>query len=266
LALLVSLVLLAFAAACVTPPREVSVRCEPDPAPAFRCESWYRWLWGTWGRRHARVPSAPQELAAFAPGLGAAPEVSFRSFDLDIAYRSNVFGSQSRLRARFGSAPRVYLTDWHPTRYGGRGLEDTLAFGSTLREGGAASLTYRSGWGGLMIAVPLSLLTLLVLWGFSGHTRVVFHPDRETVETTTRAYWLSGVERHSLARGDIVAAFAQESPTGKETKTFRPALRLKSGEVVGFGEVGLSTPARAEHFAAMLREMLELEGPGAPRS
>jgi hypothetical protein len=144
-----------------------------------------------------------------------------------------------------------------------------VAFQDRLRAGERATLEYRTGFGGLMVFVPFALIGLLVLWLSSGRTLVVFEPEEGRVEARTRGLWMFRERRRDLAYAEIEAVVVEAAEGNKGGTLYRPAFRLKSKEVVRLGDLGMTTPDRARHYAALLGKLLELpvelaveDGPG----
>jgi hypothetical protein len=141
-------------------------------------------------------------------------------------------------------------------------LYDFFQFRDQLRAGQPGTLVYRSGWGGLLIAIPVALAVVLLLWPASGSTSVVHRVGERIVETKSKNFWHSRAQRRRLSRDDIDDAVVTAARDPKARTVYRPALRLVSGELVEFGVVGALSPARPEHLVTQVRQLLELpDGP-----
>ncbi len=255
----IALAMAVTAAACVTTPRTVSLRCVPEAGPVLRCQAHVRSFWGE--------VEAPEKVVASSAGraplpwvaLGKEPPPSLADLDIDIEYQRRAkTDSWSRLTARFREDSATPLTDFYPTRFGGPLLLDLFRTLDELRAGRAATLVYTTGWGGLVVALSLGVVAVLITWLASGRSRVTFAPESGRVEVATQSHWLRRWSRRELAIGDIVGARAASSEGAKRGLVYRPALVLRGGERMVLGEAGLRTPERAEHFAAELRRLLEL--------
>ncbi|MEJ7729105.1 MAG: hypothetical protein WKG00_07815 [Polyangiaceae bacterium] len=255
----VALAMVVMAASCTTTPRTVSLRCTPEATPALQCRARVRSFWGEVDAPATVVePSAGRAPLPWVP-LRKDPPPSLADLHLDIEYQSRGKGeSWSRLVAGFGREPSIPLTDLYPTRFGGALLTDMFRMADELRAGRAATLAHTTGWGGLLVSLPLCVVAVLLTWLASGRSRVTFAPESGRVEVATQSHWLRRWWRRELAVGDIVDARVTPRAGVERGPLYRPALALRGGELVVLGEAGLRTPERAEHFAAELRRLLEL--------
>ena len=235
------------ASSCVITPRTITVACWPKPDPAVECVSSARSFWGGTKALKSRVR---------APSYSR--EREFDGLEIDVEYTRRTKGETHEfIRGRFDSREDwTAITDAYPMSSGW--LYDFFRFRDQLRGGQAATLVYRSGWGGLIIAIPAALAVILLLWQASGSSTLVHRVDERIVETQSKNYWHSRAQRRRLSRDDVEDAVVTAAADAKGRTVYRPALRLGSGELVEFGTVGGLSPARPEHLVRQIRELLEL--------
>ena len=248
---LLGVLILLAASSCVITPRTITVECRPKPDPVVECISSARPFWGG-----AKVLKS--RIRALDPG----EKRGFDALEIDTRYVTRLRTENHELiQGRFRpSYDWTEITEPYPLSTGW--LDDFFRFRDRLRAGKPATLVYRSGWGGLLIAIPLAVCVILLLWPASGSSSVVYRVDERIVDTGSKNFWHSRTEHRRLSRDDIEDAVVTTAPDTKDRTVFRPALRLENGEIVHFGIVGGYSAERPEHLVRQIRELLELpEGP-----
>jgi hypothetical protein len=256
---------------CVTTPRTVTVQCEPSPGPVVKCTSFARSLWGRSAVLESRIEQMSltanhedsiAQLDVDQPDPERARPGHFKNLLLGIEYTKPWKGELNEaIRGSFSDGVNfTRITEAYPRS--GDLLDGVFQLEDRLRAGKRAELVYRSGWGGLTIAVPLLLVVVTGLWLISGSSSVIHHVGQRRIETRTKNYWHSRAQLRNLEREDVQDAVITAAPTRKGSIVYRPALRLANGDLVDFGIVGATSPARPEHLVRQLRELLEL--PDAP--
>jgi hypothetical protein len=242
----------------MTTPRAIIVSCAPSEAPLrLGCWSRARSLWGSEEKLEEELigPLSPSRLRLRYLGATEPTETTLQ--DLRVRFETRA-QTRATVAASFGTSRSVDLTLSWPRTSDAAAVERVAAFEAALREGRPATLSYRSGWAGLEWLMLVGPVALGLLWLSSSRTRVELDEAEGVVRTTTRPFWLASPRRQSFLRSEVAAVVVVSAPAAEGARFYRPGLLLRSGELAPFGQSGLRTPARAEHIAALVRDLLEM--------
>lgn len=239
----------------LTTPRTVVLECAAPANLELSCRatttSW-------WNKQDSRTRVQLDEARPHAIGEKGAERYPFRQIQLEVDYqrqkRTSVY---QRVIARDELGAPKELTPWLPEADADL-IQLTDALQENLRRGQPGRLEYQTTWTGLISAAGLAFLVIAFVWIRSGRTRVRLDPEQARVEIESRAFWFTKPSRRDIALTDIAAVVVARAPGIQNANVYLPAFRLQSGELLRLGESGLGTPVRAEHWAKLLRELLDI--------